>query len=316
MEFIVKKTTELTVAEKEQIVSLFNEVFDKNRTIQEFNNQYLNNPLGYSFHSLMLKDGVVVGHNSGIPCYYRVKGKRLLFICNVDTMIKKQCRGIDNFFDMMTHATNRYKEEGAAMLYGFPNDNSYPILKSIGLMEDIGKLDTYCLPYRIGGIKKSLSFLNLFSMLFCRSWVIFSSCFASKQMKVFSVEKDADSYNATRYKRNDGIYSIVKLDSFQFMYKIITYEGVRTAFLVDVVNKSARNFSKAVKYIIQNEHVDFDLILYVGHLPFCNHGMIKIPRKFEPKHFNFTGFLLNEKDKDLLFNIESWDVNLSNYDLI
>ncbi len=106
------------------------------------------------------------------------------------------------------------------------------------------------------------------------------------------------------------------MDSFQFMYKIITYEGVRTAFLVDVVNKSARNFCKAVKYIIQNENVNFDLILYVGHLPFYGYGMIKFPRKFEPKHFNFTGFLLNEKNKDLLFNIESWDVNLSNYDLI
>ena len=316
MEFIVKKTTELTSIEKEQILSLFNEVFEKSRTIQEFNNQYLNNPLGYSFHSLMLKDGSVVGHNSGIPCYYKVNGERQLFICNVDTMIKKQCRGIDNFFDMMIHATNRYKEEDATMLYGFPNDNSYPILKSLGLMEDIGKLDTYCLPYRIGGIKKSLSFLNLFSMLFCRFWVTFSSYFASKQVKGFSVEKEAESYNTTRYKRNDGHYSIVKMDSFQFMYKIITYEGVRTAFLVDVVNKSARNFCKAVKYIIQNENVNFDLILYVGHLPFSSYGMIKFPRRFEPKHFNFTGFLLNEKNKDLLFNIESWYVNFSNYYLI
>ncbi len=43
MEFIVKKTTELTSIEKEQILSLFNEVFEKSRTIQEFNNQYLNN---------------------------------------------------------------------------------------------------------------------------------------------------------------------------------------------------------------------------------------------------------------------------------
>lgn len=71
---------------------------------------------------------------------------------------KNNVEGIDNFFDMMTHATNRYREEGAAMLYGFPNDNSYPILKYIGLMEDIGKLDTYCLPYRIGGSKISFIF--------------------------------------------------------------------------------------------------------------------------------------------------------------
>lgn len=316
MEFIIKKTTELSSVEKEQIILLFNEVFEKNRTLQEFNNQYLNNPLGYSFHSLMIKEGEVVGHNSGIPCFYMVKGEKQLFVCNVDTMIKKQCRGIDNFFDMMIHATNKYKEEGATLLYGFPNDNSYPILKSLGLMEDIGKLDTYCLPYRIGGIKKSLAFLNLFSKLFCRFWVISSSYFACKRVINFDVEKEAESYNATRYKRNDAQYSVVKMDSFSFIYKIITYEGVRSAFLIDVVHKSSRNFNKAVKYIIDKESANFDLLLYVGYLPFRGHGMVKIPRKFEPKHFNFTGSLLKGNNKDLFFDIDSWDVNLSNYDLI
>lgn len=316
MEFIVKKTTELTLDEKEQILSLFNEVFEKERTITEFDNQYLNNPIGYSFHSLMKIEGKVVGHNSGIPCYYIVKGEKQLFVCNVDTMIKKQCRGIDNFFDLMIKATNRYKEEGAKMLYGFPNDNSYPILTSLGLMEDIGKLDTYFLPYRIGGIKKKLAFLNLFSKLFCRLWMTLSALGSDKRTASFYVEKEADSYNATRYRRSDGHYSIVKMDSFSFIYKIITYEGVRTSFLIDVVNKSATNFNKAVKYIIDKENAKFDLILYVGHLPFGGHGFIKLPRRFEPKHFNFTGFMLNGDCKNLLFDIDSWDVNLSNYDLI
>lgn len=316
MEFIVKRTTELAQDEKEQILSLFNEVFEKGRTIEEFDNQYLNNPLGYSFHSLMKKDGKVVGHNSGIPCYYLVKGDKRLFVCNVDTMIKKQCRGIDNFFDMMINATNRYKEEGAEMLYGFPNDNSYPVLTSLGLMEDIGKLDTYCLPYRIGGIKKTLAFLNLFSKSFCRLWVMLSALGNDKQVVTFCVEKEADSYNATRYKRSDGHYSVVKLESFSFIYKIITYEGIRTAFLIDVVDKSATNFNKAVKYILDKENANFDLILYVGHLPFSGHGLIKFPKKFEPKHFNFTGVLLNGDRKELLFDMDSWDINLSNYDLI
>ena len=46
--FIVKKTTELSIDEKKQIINLFNIVFDKNRSVEEFDNQYLNNPMGYS----------------------------------------------------------------------------------------------------------------------------------------------------------------------------------------------------------------------------------------------------------------------------
>ena len=316
MEFIVKKTTELTVSEREQILCLFREVFEKERNLQEFLNQYTQNPLGYSFHSLIKKDGVIVGHNSGIPSYYLVNGKKTLFICNVDTMIKKHCRGIDNFFDLIAHATERYKAEGATMLYGFPNDNSYPLLKTLGLMEDIGKLDTYCLPYRISGIKKSLSFLNLFSKFVCQSFVRISSCFASSRVSSFAIEKEAVSYNKTRYQRSDGHYSIVRCDSFSFVYKIINYEGIRTAFIIDVINKSARNFNKAVSYLLRKEKKNFDLVLYVGHLPFYSHGLIKVPRKFEPKHFNFTGTLLKSENRDLYFSIDSWDVNLSNYDLI
>lgn len=316
MDFVVKKTTELTLEEKEQILILFEEVFEKIRGFQEFDNQYLNNPLKYSFHALMKKDGVIVGHNSGIPCYYMVNGEKQLFVCNVDTMIKKQCRGIDNFFDLLMHATNRYKEEGVTMLYGFPNDNSYPLLKSLGLMEDIGKLDTYCLPYRIGGINRWLSCLNELSILFCRTRTALAACFASKQIMDYPIEKESESYNKTRYKRGDGEYSIIRLDRVSFVYKIIIYEGIRTAFLIDVSRKSAMNFNKAIRYIIKYEHLNFDLILYVGCLSFKSCGLVKVPRRFEPKHFNFTGFSLNGKNKELLFNIESWDVNLSNYDLI
>lgn len=315
-EFIVKKTTELTPAEKEQIVALFNEVFDKQRSLQEFDNQYLNNPLGYSFHTLMLNEGNIVGHNSGIPSFYTVRGEQRLFVCNVDTMVKKQCRGIDDFYDMMMHAIEAYKAAGVCFLYGFPNDNSYPILISLDLMEDIGKMDTYCLPYRIGGIKKTLGCLNWASRLACRLWLFGASCVAGRRTACFDIEKEADSYNATRYKRSNGQYSIVELGTFSFVYKVMSYEGIRTAFLIDVTSKSARNFTRAVRYILAKEKEQCDLVIYVGSLPFHTTGMIRIPHKYEPKHFNFTGMLLNGTDRQLFFDMANWDVNLSNYDLI
>ena len=64
--FIVKKTTELTVAEKEQILNLFNTVFERERPLQEYENQNIQNPMGYSYHTLFIVDDKIVGHNSGV----------------------------------------------------------------------------------------------------------------------------------------------------------------------------------------------------------------------------------------------------------
>lgn len=315
--FEVKKTSELTAEEKSQIISLFNEIFEKNRDEQEFDNQFLQNVKGESVHSLMKADGVVVGHDAGIPCYYVVKGKQVPAMCNVDTMIHSKHRGIENYYDLMTAAFNKYKEDGYEIVYGFPNDNAFPLVTGIKIMKMVGNLDTYCLPFRVSGVKKSLGFLNWASILFCQCWVSVSSMFASSKVCSFLIEKETESYNATRYKRMDGNYSVIHLPDLDFMYKVEDYEGVRAAFLIDVTQKSAKNFCKAAKYIWKHEKKNCDVIMYVGVLPFKKTGFIKIPRKFEPKKFNFTA-IQNSKilSKKEFYDIRSWDVNLSNYDLI
>ena len=143
--------------------------------------------------------------------------------------------------------------------------------------------------------------------------MLFSNKFASSKVMPYRIEKDLDSYNVTRYKRNDGEYSF----GDGFVYKVIDYEGIRTAFLIDVFEKSAKNFCKAVKYIIKNDGKNFDILLYPGHLRFANSGMVRIPHKFEPKRFVLTARLLDKSfDFDGFWDINNWDTNLSNYDLI
>jgi hypothetical protein len=318
MEFIVKKTTELTNAEQEGILSLYNLIFKRDRSLQYFRNQFLNNPLGYSFHSMIIDAGKIVGCDSFIPSYYLVDGKRLLFANSVDTMTSKPYRDFANYYDMVTAAHDYMGKCGVALVYGFPNDNAYLLNIKSKLGKDIGSLTTYCLPYRIGGIKPKLKILNCLSIVLIKSYVFLISLFASKKVYHFPIEKEAKTYNATRYKRLDGDYKIVYYKSSEFVYKLLDYEGIRSAFLIDVFEKSPANFSKAVKYIIKNHHNQFDILLYVGHLSFKTHGLIQLPDKFAPKKFHFTGEILikDEIDKELSFIINNWDVNLSNYDLL
>ena len=317
-QFIVKKTTELTQEEKVQILRLFNSIMERNRTMIEFENQNVQNPMGYSYHTLYMVDGRIVGHNAGVPSYYIVKGRKIKVICDIDTMISKEYRGIENYYELMEAAFSRFKEDGYAMVIGFPNDNAHPLITAMKFLKDVDKLYTYCLPYKIGGVKRCLAPLNWASSFFCRVWLGLTSHFAGTEVKDFKISKENATYNITRYNCMDGDYSKVTVDGVKFYYKIKVHEGVRTAFLIDVEDKSAKNFNKAIRYIVKEEKRNFDLLLYVGYLPFNNCGLIRIPRRFEPKKFFFTAKVLDKNvvSKEDVFDIKSWDINLSNYDLI
>lgn len=313
LDFVVKRTTECSDVELKQMNDLFNEVFEKDRPLEIMLNQYTQNPFGYSYHSMIMDGEKIVGMNVYVPVYFKVNGEKILFADIIDSMISKPYRDIFNYVDMCSTGYKRMKKEGVKFAYGYPNDNAYPITIKAKVSKEVGKMFTYCLPYRIGGIKNSLGWLNWATKAFCWCWLEISSLFASKKVSAYQIEKDSESYNPTRYKRNDGNYFF----GDGFVYKIIEYEGIRTAFLIDVYEKSAKNFCKAVKYILKREGKNFDTLLYPGFLKFTCTGMVKIPHKFEPKRFVLTGKSLDKSfEFDGLWDINNWDTNLSNYDLI
>ncbi|MCM1140544.1 MAG: GNAT family N-acetyltransferase [Roseburia sp.] len=318
MEIVFKKTNELSAEELNGIVELFERVFEKHRPEEVHIRQFINNPLGYSYHSMIMDNGKIVGINTYVPVYYRVNGEKILFANSIDSMVDKAYRDFFAYNDMVLTAYKEMKKEGVKFAYGYPNDNAFPVVTKSKLMKSIGRMGIYCLPYRIGGVKTSLGFLNPLSGFFCNLWLGISTCFASDKKFSPMVIKDAESYNATRYQRGDADYGHADLGNGELHYKITNHEGVRTAFIIDIDQKSPRNFNRAVRYLLRNHSKEFDLILYPGWLPFGNTGMIKLPRKLEPKNFNLTGKMLAKKGElpEEIWNIENWDTNLSNYDLI
>lgn len=313
MEYIVKKTTECSKSELLEMNNLFNEVFDKQRTLEEMLGQYTKNYFGYSYHSLFIEEGRIVGMNVYVPHYYKINGKKVVVANSIDSMIQKQHRDFFNFLDIVQTAYEYMQKEGVVLMYGYPNDTSYPILTKGKLAKEVGRMYTYCLPYRIGGIKKELFFLNWASMAVCWIWVYISTLISSSKVHKFIVEKDLNSFNDTRYLHNNGEY--IKEDGF--VYKIMNFDGYRTAFLIDVYEKSAKNYCRAVKKMLKDEGKNFDILLYPGYLPFGVNGMIKIPHRFEPKHFPLVCKLFNKNYQcNELWDIKNWDTNLSNYDLI
>ena len=318
VEIIVKKTIDLSFKEKEGLIELFNSIFNKNRTIFNFDNQYKNNALGYSYHVFMIVNGVIVGSISNIPSYYYINGIKLIFTIGVDSMVQKKYRDFFYYFDMEMVIKEFVSKDGVVLCYSFPNDISNPIIIKGKIANTIGKLHTYCLLYRIGGIKQRLKMLNIFTILFSWIWIFLTALISSKKEVSFIIKKDPETFNESRYKRMDADYSIVFENKLWFAYKIMNYKGLRTAFLIDVEAKSSRNFNKAIRYIVKKHNSEFDLLLYIGHLHFSRTGLLRVPRKYEPKDFNFAAkiFDASKFDKSDVYNIDNWDVNLSNTDLI
>ncbi len=318
VEIFVKKTIDLTLKEKQSLINLFNVIFNKNRTIVNFDDQFVNNAIGYSYHVFMMDDGEIVGSISHIPGYYSINEVKHLFLLGADAMILKKYRDFFYYYDMLMSLNEFAKKDGAVLFYSFPNDTSNPILLKAKLSYTIGKLGTYILPYRIGGIKKNLKLLNFLSIIFSWKWIYLMSLISSKKESSFLIKKDNETFNESRYKRMNSDYTIVNKDNLWFVYKIMNYEGIRTAFLIDVAIKSPRNFNKAIRYIVRKHNSEFDVILYVGNLPFRFTGLLKVPEKYEPKNFNFAALIFDDSkvNKTDIFDIQNWDVNLSNTDLI
>ena len=318
MEYVCKKTNELSEDELRQITDLFNLVFEKEVTPDFMLSQYVNNPFGFAYHSIAMDEGKVIGLSSYVPAWFWYQDQKVVFVCGGDTMIAKEYRDGFIFWDVIKNAHKYLKTNGVVMNYGYPNDKSCPVLLKAKLTKRIGKMHTYVLPYRIGGIKSGLKCVNWLSMLGCRIWVSCSSLFASKKEHTFTIHKDNESYNPSRYQRFGGEYGFAKLKNGNCHYKVKEHEGVRTAFVLDVAPKSPRNYVDAVKHLLKLHSKEFDLILYPGELPFGVTGMIKLPRKVEPKNFNMTGNILDKKvlDEKVIYDIKNWDTNLSNYDLI
>ena len=317
MDYLFKTTHELTQEERDGIIKLFEEAFDRRIDYEFlFEHYYFLTPLGYSYHALLKDNNRIMGHNAYVPLSFYYQGRKMLFVDTVSSMMSPECRDFMLYYKLLTNSYKKLKEVGIPFVYGHPNDNAYPVVSKSKLLEDIGRMDLYFLPVRIGCIKKSLRLLNPCSRLFCYLWVKSSELLASKRIYHFGIEQDKESFKETRYKRDE--YERFISNDCEAIYKFKEYNGIRTAFLMEVYPKSPSNFVQAVNHILRQHKADLDLIMYPGTLPFATTGMIKLPLKYHPKQFHFSGHVINPEavEKDYIMNIENWDENLSIYDLV
>ena len=329
MEFIFKKTYQLSSDEKSQICSLFEDVFGEVKSLEQFENEFGRSTLGYSYHGLMMDHNRVVGAYTSIPFRYKYFGQDRLFALSVDTMVMKDYRGKpSNLQAMCSLVYNALKEDNISFVFGFPNENIYLLRKKKLGARDIGTLNYYMLPIRIGAIIGRFKLFNVLSGLLAGlANRIPAGFIGAKNSGVNNnlIEKHMDKdFIAYRYGFLPVDYKIVYLSpSCYFVYSTEApfsakvAENVKTAFLIDAYPLCRELMENAVKYIYQKEGSNIDAILYVGVLKFSMVNLYKVPKRFEPRPIRMTGrILINELIDDRIFDLANWNVNLSNFDVI
>jgi hypothetical protein len=310
---LLKKTNELSRAQVKEICELFETVFYKKMSYNDFLKKFTQNIKGYSYHSILLNNkNEIVGCYSSIPYEYDYFGDKLLFGLSVDTMIKEEYRG--NPFAFKRLAKNIYgkmKKDGISFVFGFPNDNVYLIRKKILGWKDIGRLNYYILPINVGAIKTKLKYLNFLS----RSYAAFVNIFVSGKISSNDIYSKIKKSSIKDFRYNAS-YKIVELDQGHANYKIYDEDGVMVAYLIDVYPLSKWYLENAVKAIYTKEFGNIDVIIYVGNIDFKVKNLIKVPKIYEPKNIYMSGAILNtENVDDRIFDLNAWEVNLSNYDV-
>lgn len=315
MEFCLKRSNDLAESEKIQICDLFIRVFEKPMTHDSFEQKFEKNKSGFSYHGLMIEEDQIVGCYSAIPYKYNYFGKEVVFALSVDTMIDEAYRG--NPFNLKKMANLVYdglKTDGIPFVFGFPNDNVYLVRKKILKWQDIGKLDFYILPINIGAIKSKLTFLNVLSRMFAG---MINMLAGSKTANYSNYNIEKVNNKAFRDGRYDDSYSVNMTDrDSYFVYKIYDEEGAKTAYIIDVYPLCKSNLENAVKELYSKEKNNIDLIMYVGHLDFSVSNLFRVPEKYQPKNVHMSGKILDDTMIDeRIFDIDNWNVNLSNYDV-
>lgn len=325
MEIKIYKTQDIRNEIWDQIVSGFNVSFngvevDKSTLFTNF----ISNHFGYSYHSVCMEGGKLIGFTSVLPNYYIHNNEKLKIGLSGSTYVLNEYRkDIFIFYDMYEALKHYCKNDGVFAIVGIPNANSYQYLLKILNFKEVFQLRYYILPIKISkllGFNKS-HILDIFSYLFSFILIMLNNIVsivykAYSDDYAYKLETNAD-YLKKRF--SDPRYKTIRKGNIIFTYVIAHEDNIKTAYIMDFSEnfyKSYRSLLSAVNHIIMHERVD--VVLFVGNLRLSQGVLLKVPRKYEPKRLPFTYNILdvsNEKAYEDMNNQGSWDFSLINLDV-
>ena len=319
LSFKVKKTTELSVQEVEQLVALIYSTMNVTKTTTSYKDKYIHNFLGFSFHALMFEKNKIVGCNTVIPQEFNYFGKKYLFGQWCETLIDKNYRGaIFNFKRLGNILNDVLLKNDICFIYGLPNKALYIVSKRLLGMRDIGKLNYYTYPVSLKRFLIKYYPLNIIFNFFIKIYLKIKINFIDQNN--FPISKiNNDNFKNGRYFKSNK-YKFLKKENYEAIYFFDVskkHNSAKIIWVLDVHPLSKSNLEKTINELkkAQSDSNNLDMIIYIGCLKTVPYNMLKIPSKFVEENNIFSGKILDYKKIDeKIFNHNLWNVNSSNFD--
>jgi len=122
--FVDIRTRNGLVARCGEIAALFRESFDREFDLDDWRWFYLDNPVGPSYVSLFYEGDRLLGHYAVVPSLLNHNGQQVIGYRSMTTMVHPDGRGRGLFTQLAQRTYAMLVEDGALLVYGFPNKNS------------------------------------------------------------------------------------------------------------------------------------------------------------------------------------------------
>jgi hypothetical protein len=310
-------TSELTDDTFVALVDSFNQVFKKQFSTQHFSRKYKNSSLGFSFHGLLYCNENVVGCFTVIPRTYQVNNAEYRFGLACDAFILEEHRKDELFLKRMHQAVvERLNDFNVSFVFSIPNDIAYPYWKYLVKYKDIGELNYYVYPVRVGALVSAFKLFDRVSKLFAGVWPYMLSI-TKNDKPLYKEESNISLLINEEYlaQRFDSSYVATRLSSNSyFIYKIIEEDNVRVAYLFLIVPATTKALNNAVSFFLKKKN-EFDVIMFIGNWQKNIKSLIKVPASKAPRKQRFIGTIINKNlCPDGILDINNWRLSLADFD--
>ncbi len=311
-------------ADMEQLVDLFNRVFDRQETVATLLAKYSPPPTGWSYHGLMKDGDRLAGAMTVIPLPYTWYESSCTFGSVVDVMVDNDARRDMFAFKKMFDAVIERMGNEVDLFFAVPNENSYLYFKKFLKWHDVGDLYYYVMPVSIGAMHKKLGWLNpltqLGSMLCTLSPQLSSSRVIERPIQKIS----SDAFRAYRFGSHyrsvetrtssiDSHYVCGEAGNSRYYYRLFDEDDTRVCYIVDIEPLTARALDTVASRIRRSTRCD--AIIYIDSVKLTPHKMIRVPRKWEPRHLHLIAKTVTDRVNDTALDAANWQFNLSDFDV-
>jgi hypothetical protein len=313
MKLLFFYTSQLTEIQWESYKNSFNHVFQRNFSVQNFKDKYVNNSGSESYHGLIIDGDTVIGGCTAIPWSYNYFDEEMQFALLVDVFVHENYRKNEFIlYDAYLLVKEKLKEDSIPFILSVPNAIAYPFWNKIARFKDIGIIPWYVLPIKFGNVLKKSKFWNA-SYILVLIYAIFnriiSFIFRTKSHSKIHIKMD-DAFRKNRFSSHEYI----QLGHTAFYYRIFTEDGVRAGYLFNESTFNYAGLSKAIVTLILKDKVD--IIIYIGKMNIAQLSLFKLPLKRQPRKFTFCGCeVIKDVVNPSIYNYENWDFGLLNFDV-